>query len=203
MPGNLIALKKWVQGDGEQQEHLCTRLLQDYDSFPLDLMTIIEKLSENMLVRPPNTDRKVSWLEVHLKERPTVKGFGMPFANPDHPSERFINHDAGINGKKLVDILQQESFHFVVSAPDQIFLKHSADACPDDEQDDVLVEWTARIQEASRGIDVLDCHPSDNNDLVLYVRKPREEDLKCDPISVKVFSDRTSATVALQKNKEH
>lgn len=72
----------------------------------------------------------------------------------------------------------------------------------DDEQEDVPVAWAARIQQASRGIDVLDCHPSDNNDLVLYVRKPSKEDLKRDPISVKVFSDRKSATVALQNNKE-
>lgn len=58
----------------------------------------------------------------------------------------------------------------------------------DDEQDDVPMPRTARIQQASRGIDVLDYHPSDNNDLVLYVRKPREEDLKRDLISVKVLA---------------
>lgn len=72
----------------------------------------------------------------------------------------------------------------------------------DDEQDEVPVPWTARIQEATRGIDALDCHPVDVNDLVLYVRKPREENLKRDRISVKNFRDRTSATVALQNNKE-
>ncbi|KAK0756464.1 hypothetical protein N5P37_010936 [Trichoderma harzianum] len=72
----------------------------------------------------------------------------------------------------------------------------------DDDKEDVPVAWTSRIQQASRGIDVLDCHPSDNNFLVLYVRKPSEEDLKRDPISVKAFRDRTLATVALQNNKE-
>lgn len=51
MRGNLIALKRWVQGDGEQQEHLCR--LRNYritTSFPQDSMTIIMKLGENILV---------------------------------------------------------------------------------------------------------------------------------------------------------
>ncbi|KAL6825431.1 hypothetical protein J3E69DRAFT_366032 [Trichoderma sp. SZMC 28015] len=235
--------------------------------------------------------------------------------------EGFINHDASIDSKPLVNILQQETYHFVVASPDQFLEKHWAQEMPapfrypygeehswndarydemlpeikskqfppavtfdndnehvaaltqsqvqdimwvhkaaleiadiplrayfvpardgpveecklfyaivplgkaflekyeeawrrltkdllltlnlwDDEQEDVPVAWAARIQQASRGIDVLDCHPSDNNNLVLYVRKPSKEDLKRDPISVKVFSDRTSATVALQNNKE-
>ncbi|KAJ4855659.1 hypothetical protein T069G_09027 [Trichoderma breve] len=72
----------------------------------------------------------------------------------------------------------------------------------DDKQDEVPVPWTASIQEAMRGIDALDCYPVDVNDLVLYVRRPRNQDLKRDPISVKVCRDRTSATVALQNNKE-
>ncbi|KAL6798041.1 hypothetical protein J3E68DRAFT_449061 [Trichoderma sp. SZMC 28012] len=72
----------------------------------------------------------------------------------------------------------------------------------DDEQDEVPVPWTARIQEALRGIDALDCHPADVNYLVLYVRRRRDQDLKRDPISIKICRDRTSATVALQNNKE-
>ncbi|KKP02528.1 hypothetical protein THAR02_05390 [Trichoderma harzianum] len=196
IPGNLIALKKWFQGD--------------------DSMTINEKLGENMLVRLPNTDNKMSWPEIHLKERPTVKGFGMAFANPDHPSEEFINHDAAINGKTLVDILQQEiplccrrprpnpfeksaCYVFYAIVPlGKAFLEKYEEAWRrlnkdplltlnlwDDEQDEVPVPWTARIQEATRGIDALDCHPSDDNDLALYVRKPRDEDLERDPISAK------------------
>ncbi|QYT05108.1 hypothetical protein H0G86_012004 [Trichoderma simmonsii] len=44
--------------------------------------------------------------------------------------------------------------------------------------DNESVPWDARIQEASRGITVLDSHPTDVNDLVLHVRRPRPQDLK-------------------------
>ncbi|TFB02785.1 Regulator of nonsense transcripts 1 [Trichoderma ghanense] len=272
--------------------------------FPHGSQFIINELSEDTLAKLPDTKKKMSWLEVHLKERPTVKGFGMPFANPGHPSEGFVNRNAAIKGKTLLDILQQESFYFIVAAPkgplekywaqelpapfrypygqqhfwdegrydeilpetrgkqfppamsfdddnehmaaltqsqvqdimwvhkaaleiaeiplrgyfvpakdgpieecnffyaivplDKAFLDKYEDAWRrltkhpllnlkvwEKEDDQVAVEWTARIQEASRGIDVLDCHPLDINDLVLHVRKPREEDLKCDFIPVK------------------
>lgn len=75
-------------------------------SFPLDSMFIIEKLSDKMLAKLPETDKRMSWLKVHLKEPPTIKGFGMPFARPGHPSEGFINRDVAIRGETLVDILQ-------------------------------------------------------------------------------------------------
>ncbi|KAL6798043.1 hypothetical protein J3E68DRAFT_425292 [Trichoderma sp. SZMC 28012] len=45
-------------------------------------------------------------------------------------------------------------------------------------EDDGPVPWDARIQEASRGITVLDSHPTDLNDLVLHLRRPRPEALK-------------------------
>lgn len=274
-----------------------------------------------MLANWPETTKRMSSLEVHLKERPAVKGFGMPFANRGHPSEGFINGDDQIHGKTLVDILQQDIFRFVVAAPDQILEMHCAQEMPapfrypygqehfwdegrydeilpetkgkqfapaisfdDDNEhmaaltqsqvqdvmwvhktaleiadiplqgyfvparegpvaecdsfyaivplskafldkyedawrrliknplltlevwekkdDEVGVEWTARIQEASQGIDVLDCHPLDTNDLVLHVRKPCEEDLKCDFIPIKTFGDRTTANLALQKDEK-
>lgn len=74
-------------------------------SFPLQSMFIIETLAEHMLVRLPYTDKRMSWLEVHLKEPLVIKGFGMPFAYPRHQSEGFINHDVAIHSKTLVDIL--------------------------------------------------------------------------------------------------
>ncbi|EHK26788.1 uncharacterized protein TRIVIDRAFT_217403 [Trichoderma virens Gv29-8] len=290
-------------------------------SFSLDSAFTIETLSDELEKMLPPTDKKLSWLEVHLKERPTIKGFGMPFANRGHPSDGFVNHDGAIYGKMLVEILQQDTFQFVVAAPSQVLEKFWVQQMPDpfrypygevhfwdmgrydeilpatkgsqftralsfdndnehlaalsqsqvqdimwvyktaleiaetplrayfipthdgkvedckffyvivplgkaflekyeetwrrltkggllklnvwdNEEDDVAVGWDARIQEASRGIEVLERHPSDINDLVLYVRRPREEDLLRDDIPVKVFGDRRKANLALQNDKE-
>ncbi|KAF3070221.1 hypothetical protein CFAM422_006695 [Trichoderma lentiforme] len=52
--------------------------------------------------------------------------------------------------------------------------------------DNEPVPWDARIQEESRGITVLDSHPTDVNDLVLHVRRPRPQDLKGPDIPVKI-----------------
>lgn len=52
-----------------------------------------------------------------------------------------------------------------------------------------------RIQEASRGINVLDSHPTDVNDLVLHVRRPRPQDLKGPDVPVKVFENRRTANL--------
>lgn len=276
-----------------------------------------------MKLLPPTT-KHMSLLEVYVKDRPTVKGFGMPFANRGHPSEQFLNHDASINGHTLVSILERDSFQFIVAVPDEplerqwtqklagpfrypygevhfwdeglyaellpatkgpqfarawtfdndnehlaaltqsqvqdIMWVHDAaveiaatslrayfvptrggpvEECnffyvvvplgkefmdkyeetwrrltssglltlnvwdhEAHEDDELAVPWIARIQEVSRGIDVLDCHPSDVNDLILHVRRPRKEDMKRDDIPVKVFTDRRAANMALQKDKE-
>ncbi|KAL7914316.1 hypothetical protein GGI35DRAFT_239982 [Trichoderma velutinum] len=86
-------------------------------SFPLDSMFFIEKCSADILPGLPKTNKKFCSLKVHLKEPATIKGFGIPFARPGHPSEGFINRDVAIRGKTLVDILQQESFHFCRDSP--------------------------------------------------------------------------------------
>ncbi|KAK1766326.1 DNA helicase [Phialemonium atrogriseum] len=54
-------------------------------------------------------------VDVHADAEVTVEGFGMPFTNPGHPSEGWINKDEAIIDKvTLLDILQQRHFAFVV-----------------------------------------------------------------------------------------
>ncbi|KAL6887186.1 hypothetical protein HDV57DRAFT_508130 [Trichoderma longibrachiatum] len=55
--------------------------------FPIGSRFIVQEISEGTLAKLPKTDKKMSLLEVHSEERPTVRGFGMPFANPGHPNE--------------------------------------------------------------------------------------------------------------------
>ena len=47
-------------------------------------------------------------LELHPGAEFKIEGYGMPFANPGHPSHTWINHEAPIVGDlTLVDLLQQ------------------------------------------------------------------------------------------------
>lgn len=62
-------------------------------------------------------------------------------------------------------------------------------------RDNEPVPWDVHIQEVSRGITVLDSHPTDVNDLVLHVRRPRPQDLKGPDVPVKVFEDRRTANL--------
>ena len=49
-------------------------------------------------------------LELHPGAEFKIEGYGMPFANPGHPSHMWINHEARIVGDlTLVDLLQQRS----------------------------------------------------------------------------------------------
>ncbi|PNP57214.1 hypothetical protein THARTR1_02744 [Trichoderma harzianum] len=83
----------------------------------------ITKLGEDMMKLLPPTTKHMSLLKVYMKGCPTVKEFGMPFANRGHPSHGFLNHDGTIKGHTLVSILEQDSFQFIVAAPDKV-LEH-------------------------------------------------------------------------------
>lgn len=58
--------------------------------------------------------------EIDLKggADPLVHHFGMPFDNPGHPSDGWINHSQPIAGNYfLLDALSQRTFRFVVDSP--------------------------------------------------------------------------------------
>lgn len=60
-------------------------------------------------------------LRVALKEgsKITVNGFGLPFSNPGHPSEGWLNEDKPIEGGiTLQNLLGQRSFHLIVQSAD-------------------------------------------------------------------------------------
>ncbi|KAF3070219.1 hypothetical protein CFAM422_006697 [Trichoderma lentiforme] len=160
MPGNLIALKKWV----------------------LEAITF-DNDNEHIAALTQCQVQDIIWVHkaaLEIAEIP-LQAYFVPAR--DSPVEEC-------------------NFFYAIFPPGKVFLEKYEEAWRrltkdqlltlnlwDDEQDE-----TARIQEATRGIDALDCHPVDVNDLVLYVRRPRDQDLKRDRISVKVFRDRTSAT---------
>jgi hypothetical protein len=74
----------------------------------------------------------------------------------------------------------------------------------EEDEDEEPAKWDARIQEAPRGLDTLNLHPVDINDLVLVVRRPHSKQVARRPdFQVKVYSNRTAATIELRKAKEN
>lgn len=74
----------------------------------------------------------------------------------------------------------------------------------EDEKDDDPAKWDAKIQEASRTLDVLRNHPVNQNDLVLHVRRPASSQVARHPeFDVKVFGERRLANVAFKEGKEN
>jgi hypothetical protein len=92
--------------------------------FSFDPSDAIEKLSADILKKLPPTTKHMSLLKVKRTDIRTVNGFGMPFAHSGHRSEEFIMGNDKVCGNTLLDILQQQTFHFVVAAPDKILEKH-------------------------------------------------------------------------------
>ncbi|KAF5636033.1 DNA helicase [Fusarium sp. NRRL 52700] len=65
------------------------------------------------------TNERLSYVKIYFGERrPTIEGFGIPFANQqDHQVESWINGGAPIAGEyNLLDIIQQQSLYLVLPA---------------------------------------------------------------------------------------
>ncbi|KAM0524166.1 hypothetical protein ACHAPE_001427 [Trichoderma viride] len=74
----------------------------------------------------------------------------------------------------------------------------------DDKIDKEPAKWEARIQEASKTLDILQNHPVDRSDLVLHVRRPKQHQHARDPdFEVKVYEQRRLANIALQNGKDN
>ncbi|EEU35956.1 uncharacterized protein NECHADRAFT_49645, partial [Fusarium vanettenii 77-13-4] len=68
----------------------------------------------------PGATRRLSFVQVWLQDGSEVgvEGYGLPFSNPSHPSEGWLNRLEPIVGDKtLVDIIDQRHFTFVVHKP--------------------------------------------------------------------------------------
>ncbi|KAI5464674.1 hypothetical protein BGZ63DRAFT_451852 [Mariannaea sp. PMI_226] len=273
-----------------------------------------------LLARFPGAKTNSSVVKVALREGfSEVEGFGLPFANPGHPSEAWLNHNGPIVGTTtLLDIVEQREFTFVVFYPtvqlgrdwaqgdlksfsypygkdhywsldryrdmlgqerghqfaqawcfhddnahlaaltqsvvqDVMWLDVATDkiaevrfpvyfvnAKPESEDnkyyyvilplskdfiqehDDVWRrlckdgllklrlfhngaqgDWDAKIVARPQSISVLDPHPVEKHEMVLFVRRPKEEQEDRLPgLEVNVFGDRASATLALRESRD-
>lgn len=89
--------------------------------FPRGRITYsVDPLEDKMQGLFPSATRMLSLVQVSLQDgsEVTVEGYGLPFANPGHPSEGWLNKMSPIiGGKTLVDIIEQRRFTFVVHKP--------------------------------------------------------------------------------------
>ncbi|RMJ15795.1 hypothetical protein CDV36_004504 [Fusarium kuroshium] len=93
--------------------------------FPRGSITYsVDSLDDDKLQRLfPAATRLLSIVRVSLQpgSEVTVEGYGLPLANPGHPSEGWLNKLEPIVGDKtLVDILMQRDFTFIVHKPSHV-----------------------------------------------------------------------------------
>ncbi|RSM00399.1 hypothetical protein CEP52_009151 [Fusarium oligoseptatum] len=93
--------------------------------FPRGSITYsVDSLDDDKLQRLfPAATRLLSIVRVSLQpgSEVTVEGYGLPLANPGHPSEGWLNKLEPIVGDKtLVNILEQREFTFVVHKPSDV-----------------------------------------------------------------------------------
>ncbi|KAM6488330.1 P-loop containing nucleoside triphosphate hydrolase protein [Trichoderma sp. SZMC 28011] len=88
--------------------------------FPLGKLAHAVKPIEPALVKSlPEGGSKFSVFEIDVKDGPdpVVIDFGLPFDNPGHPSDGWINNSQPITGNHtLLDALSQQTFRFVGSS---------------------------------------------------------------------------------------
>jgi hypothetical protein len=80
----------------------------------------VQGLTEDQRAKFPGVDKVLAKLEVVLEDeaKVTVLGFGMPFSNPGHASEDWIQQNKPMIGKhSLVEVLERRSFTFIVATP--------------------------------------------------------------------------------------
>ena len=99
------------------------------------LQTFVEPVEGELRDRFPNAKKGLSLVQVFLRDdaQVTVEGFGIPFANPSHTAEGWINKNEPLGNVAdrpftLLDVLKQRSFFFVVSSPSAIIEKFWAHA---------------------------------------------------------------------------
>ncbi|KAI8713767.1 hypothetical protein NCS52_01222200 [Fusarium sp. LHS14.1] len=80
----------------------------------------VDPLDDKMKGLFPDATRRLSFVQVWLQDGSEVgvEGYGLPFSNPGHPSEGWLNRlEPIVEGKTLVDIIDQRHFTFVVHKP--------------------------------------------------------------------------------------
>lgn len=100
--------------------------------FPAGFERTVTEVSEGLRSR---FKAQVPMSALHVRfptgARATIEGFGMPFSNPGHPSEDWINgDDIMIHDMTLVEFLQQRSFYLVVGKAKADWLAKLIPRCP-------------------------------------------------------------------------
>ncbi|PTD01498.1 hypothetical protein FCULG_00010287 [Fusarium culmorum] len=90
--------------------------------FPREVEVTFRVATEEGISKLPEGKASMSWVEVVLKKgaKVSVEGFGLPYANVNHPAHEWLQHPDSapvVGDKTLLDILQQEKFTFIVSEP--------------------------------------------------------------------------------------
>ncbi|KAJ4156283.1 hypothetical protein NW754_007907 [Fusarium falciforme] len=89
--------------------------------FPRGRITYsVDPLDDEMQELFPGATRLLFLTQVSLRDgsEVTVEGYGLPFANPGHPGEGWLNKPRPIvGGKTLIDIIEPYHFTFVVHKP--------------------------------------------------------------------------------------
>ncbi|KAL5095534.1 hypothetical protein Trisim1_000305 [Trichoderma cf. simile WF8] len=86
-----------------------------------------EELDEAMLKRLPDSTKTMCRIDIYPKDisEVVVKGYETPFANKGHECDAFINDNGTIDDRfTLLNILQQQSFSFIVAAPTNAAMKN-------------------------------------------------------------------------------
>ncbi|KAJ3538736.1 hypothetical protein NM208_g5772 [Fusarium decemcellulare] len=85
--------------------------------FPRDgFQRFVEPVSDALRARFPSVKKEMTLVHVSLKDASLTKvhGFGVPFKNNGHPSEDWFRGQIVAGDRTLFDVLQSDSFKFVV-----------------------------------------------------------------------------------------
>ncbi|KAK2001541.1 hypothetical protein LX36DRAFT_344715 [Colletotrichum falcatum] len=83
----------------------------------------VEQAPADLLSQFPNREnRRYSSVTVHLREKPVVIGYGMPFANSSAPEleDWYNNNLPCVGGITFRDFVEQTTFHLLVAKPEMI-----------------------------------------------------------------------------------
>ncbi|KAK5988483.1 hypothetical protein PT974_09966 [Cladobotryum mycophilum] len=82
-----------------------------------------EHANRSLIDRFPGAKR-LTHLTICLKGKVNIFNWGMPYSNPGHECDAWLNDSAPVIGEKtLLDILQQETLCFAVEERDQVLVK--------------------------------------------------------------------------------
>ncbi|KAF5625043.1 DNA helicase [Fusarium sp. NRRL 52700] len=94
-----------------------------------DIEITYRAASEEEKARYPAAKKHMTWVDVTLGKNASVsvEGFGLPYSNPGHPAEGWLQYPASatvVGGLCLLDIFQQRHFCFLASRIDTAMMSN-------------------------------------------------------------------------------